>query len=83
MTTDMIDNDGYRANVGIILSNTQGQVFWARRIGQDAWQFPQGGIDSAESPEEAMFRELKEETGLNPDDVDLSLIHISEPTRPY
>lgn len=71
MNTDMIDNDGYRANVGIILSNSQGQLFWARRIGQDAWQFPQGGIDSTESPQEAMFRELKEETGLSPGDVDV------------
>ena len=67
----MIDSEGYRANVGIILSNNDGQVFWARRIGQDAWQFPQGGIDNAESPEEAMYRELKEETGLEPHDVKL------------
>jgi len=67
----MIDSDGYRANVGIILSNQDGQVFWARRIGQDAWQFPQGGIDKSESPEQAMYRELKEETGLDPDDVKL------------
>ncbi len=67
----MIDCDGYRANVGIILSNNEGQVFWARRVGQDAWQFPQGGIDHAESPEEAMYRELKEETGLSPGDVDV------------
>lgn len=71
MSTDMIDDDGYRANVGIILSNASGQVFWARRIGQDAWQFPQGGIDRAESPEQAMYRELKEETGIGPDDVDV------------
>lgn len=71
MSADMIDKDGFRANVGIILSNAQGQVFWARRIGQDAWQFPQGGIDKSESPEEAMFRELREETGLSPDDVDV------------
>jgi putative (di)nucleoside polyphosphate hydrolase len=71
MSTDMIDSDGYRANVGIILSNNEGQVFWARRIGQDAWQFPQGGIDSSESPEEAMYRELREETGLSPGDVDV------------
>ncbi len=67
----MIDTDGYRLNVGIILSNEQGQVFWARRIGQDAWQFPQGGIDNEETPEEAMYRELKEETGLNPEHVDV------------
>jgi len=67
----MIDCDGYRLNVGIILSNDQGQVFWARRVGQDAWQFPQGGVDKDESPEQAMFRELKEETGLNPNDVEV------------
>ena len=67
----MIDSEGYRANVGIILSNNDGQVFWARRIGQDAWQFPQGGIDNSESPEQAMYRELKEETGLDPHDVKL------------
>ncbi|MDA3868608.1 MAG: NUDIX domain-containing protein, partial [Gammaproteobacteria bacterium] len=41
----MIDSKGYRSNVGIVLSNPEGKVFWARRCGQDAWQFPQGGID--------------------------------------
>ncbi len=65
----MIDRDGYRSNVGIILSNDEGKVFWARRVGQDAWQFPQGGVDEHESPEQAMYRELMEETGLNPSDV--------------
>lgn len=67
----MIDFDGYRANVGIILSNPEGQVLWARRMGQDAWQFPQGGIDPDEEPEQAMYRELWEEIGLQPDDVDV------------
>ena len=65
----MIDEEGFRANVGIILSNAEGHVFWARRLGQNAWQFPQGGIDERESPEEAMFRELREETGLAPEHV--------------
>ncbi len=65
----MIDKEGYRANVGIILTNRDGKVFWARRIGQNAWQFPQGGIDREESPEEAMYRELREETGLEPEHV--------------
>ena len=67
----MIDEEGYRANVGIILANGEKRVFWARRVGQNAWQFPQGGIDRSESPEEAMFRELREETGLEPDHVDV------------
>lgn len=67
----MIDSDGYRPNVGIVLCNSNGQVFWARRCGQDAWQFPQGGIDSNESPDEAMYRELQEETGLLPDHVSI------------
>lgn len=65
----MIDTEGYRPNVGIILANAHGQVLWARRLGQDAWQFPQGGIKEHEEPEEAMYRELKEEIGLLPKDV--------------
>ena len=67
----MIDSEGFRANVGIILTNGQGQVFWARRIGMDAWQFPQGGIKKNESPKMAMYRELKEEIGLEPEHVEL------------
>lgn len=65
----MIDAEGYRHNVGIVLSNVFGQVLWAKRIGMDAWQFPQGGIQRNESPENAMYRELKEELGLEPGDV--------------
>jgi len=60
----MIDTDGYRMNVGIILTNPVGQVLWAKRIKQDAWQFPQGGIKAHETPKRAMFRELHEELGL-------------------
>lgn len=67
----MIDSDGYRPNVGIILSNSAGKLFWARRIGQDAWQFPQGGIRSDETPEEAMYRELGEEVGLEAAHVEI------------
>ena len=65
----MIDSEGYRLNVGIILCNEQGRLFWARRVGQRSWQFPQGGIQRDESPEEAMFRELAEEIGLRPEHV--------------
>lgn len=66
----VIDRDGFRPNVGIILANDCGQVLWARRVGgRDAWQFPQGGIDRDESPEDAMYRELQEEVGLAPDKV--------------
>jgi putative (di)nucleoside polyphosphate hydrolase len=67
----MIDKHGFRANVGIILLNDSGQVFCARRMGMSAWQFPQGGIKLAESPEKAMYRELKEEIGLEPEHVEL------------
>lgn len=67
----MIDSKGYRANVGIILANSEGKLFWARRCGQNAWQFPQGGIQQSESPEQAMYRELQEETGLGPEHVEI------------
>ena len=60
----MIDRDGYRPNVGIVLSNHRNEVFWAKRIREHAWQFPQGGIKHGESPEQAMYRELQEEVGL-------------------
>jgi putative (di)nucleoside polyphosphate hydrolase len=65
----VIDVDGYRANVGIILCNQASQVMWAKRIGQDAWQFPQGGISTGETPVDAMYRELWEETGLKNEDI--------------
>jgi len=65
----MIDRDGYRPNVGIILLNTRNQVFWGKRIREHSWQFPQGGIKHGESPEQAMYRELMEEVGLRPEHV--------------
>jgi len=65
----VIDAEGYRPNVGIILSGRAGQVLWAKRIRQDAWQFPQGGINPGESPEQALYRELFEELGLEPPHV--------------
>ena len=65
----MIDTDGYRPNVGIIICNKNGQVLWAKRFGQHSWQFPQGGIKEGETPEAAMYRELHEEVGLKPKHV--------------
>jgi putative (di)nucleoside polyphosphate hydrolase len=60
----VIDKEGYRPNVGIILANQRDEVFWGKRINQHAWQFPQGGIQQGETPQEAMYRELEEEVGL-------------------
>jgi len=65
----MLDREGFRPNVGIILLNQRNQVFWGKRIRTHSWQFPQGGIDRGETPEQAMFRELHEEVGLRPDHV--------------
>ena len=45
----MIDNKGYRKNVGIVLMNNKNQFLIFKRIGADAWQFPQGGIDKNET----------------------------------
>lgn len=67
----MIDSDGFRENVGIIVCNKFAQVMWARRFGQHSWQFPQGGMDDGESAEEAMYRELYEEVGLKPEHVQI------------
>jgi len=67
----VIDSDGFRPNVGIIVANDENQVLWARRIRQNAWQFPQGGIRRNEDPVQAMYRELSEEIGLLPEHVEL------------
>ena len=60
----MLDREGYRPNVGIILINNRNEVFWGKRVREHSWQFPQGGIKPGESPETAMYRELYEEVGL-------------------
>lgn len=67
----MIDKDGFRPNVGIILCNDKNQVLWAQRARHDAWQFPQGGIKAHETPEEAVYRELTEEVGLGSEHVEM------------
>jgi putative (di)nucleoside polyphosphate hydrolase len=65
----MLDRDGYRPNVGIILVNQKNEVFWGKRVREHSWQFPQGGIKRGETPEQAMYRELHEEVGLHPEHV--------------
>jgi putative (di)nucleoside polyphosphate hydrolase len=67
----MIDRDGYRPNVGIIICNSKNEVFWGKRVKEHSWQFPQGGIKSGETPERAMYRELQEEVGLNEQHVQI------------
>jgi putative (di)nucleoside polyphosphate hydrolase len=65
----MLDREGFRPNVGIILCNAKNEVFWGKRIREHSWQFPQGGIKRGETPEQAMYRELFEEVGLQPSHV--------------
>lgn len=67
----MLDREGYRPNVGIILVNQKNEVFWGKRVREHAWQFPQGGIKLGESPTQAMLRELHEEVGLKPEHVQI------------
>ena len=69
--SDVIDRDGFRANVGIVLMRADGMLFLGRRARGGGWQFPQGGMRVGETPEQSLFRELHEETGLNPQDVEL------------
>jgi putative (di)nucleoside polyphosphate hydrolase len=68
--TDLIDSEGFRSNVGIVLMRGSGEVFLGRRArGRGGWQFPQGGMRQGEDLEEALFRELHEEIGLTRADV--------------
>ena len=65
----MLDSKGFRPNVGIVLLNDQDKVWWGKRACSNLWQFPQGGIKHGETPRQAMFRELEEETGLSSEHV--------------
>ena len=69
--SDVIDSEGFRANVGIVLMHGAGEVFLGRRTGGRGWQFPQGGVRQGEALEEAVFRELHEEIGLSRPDVEV------------
>jgi len=68
---DLIDSDGFRANVGIVLQRADGEVFLGRKVGGRGWQFPQGGVRHGEALEQAVYRELNEEICLSALDVDL------------
>jgi len=69
----------YKANVAAILRNSRGRILVCERLGvEGAWQFPQGGIDDGESPEQALIRELWEEIGVHAEDI-----KILEQKGPY
>ena len=78
----MLDREGFRPNVGIILLNQRNQVFWGKRIRTHSWQFPQGGIKHGETPEQAMYRELHEEVGLMPEHVRIVARRQTSESRP-
>lgn len=59
----------YRANVAAILRNPRGEILVCERLGvSGAWQFPQGGVDDGETPEQALVREVWEEIGVQAED---------------
>ena len=67
----MIDSDGYRANIGIVITNDKKHILLAKRFKQSGWQLPQGGIDEDETELDALYRELQEEVGLDSSHVTL------------
>ena len=78
----MLDRDGYRPNVAIVVVNAKNQVFWGKRVREHSWQFPQGGINPGETPERAMYRELHEEVGRHPVLHEQRLVNLSRGAEP-
>ncbi|MEJ6391118.1 RNA pyrophosphohydrolase [Gymnodinialimonas sp. 2307UL20-7] len=66
MTPEAIAKLPYRPCVGVVLTNAQGRIFAGQRADMEtpAWQMPQGGVDAGETPLDAAYRELEEETGV-------------------
>ena len=62
----MLNKLPMRQGVGIIVLNQKNEVFVGKRKDNpiDKWQMPQGGINTNETPFNAMIRELKEETSI-------------------
>lgn len=67
----MLDIQGFRLNVAIVLINNHGKILLAKRYKQNAWQLPQGGVNADEEVTDALYRELREEIGLSKQDVTL------------
>lgn len=63
-----LENQNYRMGVGAMIFNNQKQIFVGERssvLVKSCFQMPQGGIDEGETPEQALFREVEEETGIS------------------
>lgn len=67
--SDSSDSNKYRPNVAAVVVDAAGRILVGERVKwRDSWQFPQGGLDPHESPEEGLWRELFEEISLEPGD---------------
>ena len=56
----------YRRSIVAVITNEAGKLLVGERTKVlGAWQFPQGGIEEGETPQEAFTRELLEEVGCN------------------
>ena len=62
----------FRGNVGAVVINREGLVLVLERSDiKDAWQMPQGGLQEGEEPLDGVKRELREETTIGPEQLEL------------
>lgn len=71
-----MSSQSFRANVGIVVARADGCVLALERVDRPGqWQLPQGGLDVGEEPGDAALRELREETGISAELVEVAAEH--------
>jgi 8-oxo-dGTP diphosphatase len=76
-------NARFSATAGAVVIDNRGRVLLLKHVFRagSGWGIPGGFIQAGEQPEEAVRRELREEVGLELEDVELALVRTLHSTQ--